>query len=97
MTSITYNGSLLTESLLDTTTLASYSTSYLILTKFPTLLSGFTAYVGVTAATDINYYGGSDQQSFSNFHFTSSVPEPSTLILLGIGAISLLSYVWRRA
>jgi len=24
------------------------------------------------------------------------VPEPSTLILLGIGAISLLAYVWRR-
>ena len=24
------------------------------------------------------------------------VPEPSTLVLLGIGAISLLAYAWRR-
>jgi len=27
---------------------------------------------------------------------TSPVPEPSTLVLLGIGAISLLAYAWRK-
>jgi DNA-binding beta-propeller fold protein YncE len=26
----------------------------------------------------------------------SPVPEPSSLVLLGIGALSLLGYVWRR-
>lgn len=91
---LTYNGSLLQESLLDTTTSASFSTSYLILTDFPTLLGGTTAYVGLTANSP-SYFG--TNKSFSNFHFTSTVPEPSALILLGIGAISMLTYVRRRA
>jgi len=29
-------------------------------------------------------------------YFSVTVPEPSTLVLLGMGAISLLAYVWRR-
>jgi hypothetical protein len=28
--------------------------------------------------------------------FITSVPEPSTFVLLGVGAISLLGYAWRR-
>jgi hypothetical protein len=28
--------------------------------------------------------------------FSVTVPEPSTLALLGIGAVSLLAYAWRR-
>jgi hypothetical protein len=30
------------------------------------------------------------------YHIVSDVPEPSTLILLGMGALGLLAYVWRR-
>jgi hypothetical protein len=91
---LTYDGSLLQESLLDTNTLASYNASYLILTKFPTLLGSSTAYVGLTASTD---YGGGNDQYFSNFQFTTSpVPEPSTFALLGTGIIALLGYAWRR-
>ncbi len=89
---LAYDGSLLQESLLDTKTLASYSASYLILTKFPTLLGGSTAYVGITAGANTTI--GIDQ-SISNFRFTS-VPEPSTLLLLGVGAIGLLGYAWRK-
>ncbi len=88
---LTYNGTLLQESLLDTTTSASYNTSYLILTNFPAVLGGSTAYVGLTASG--GFYG--TNQYFSNFTF-STVPEPSTLALLGIGAVSLLAYAWRR-
>jgi hypothetical protein len=87
---LTYNGSLLDESLLDTKTSASYSTSYLVLTKFPTVLGGSTAYVGLTANTT-----GTIDQYFSNFQF-SAIPEPSTFALLGVGAVSLLGYGWRR-
>lgn len=84
---LTYDGSFLHESLLDTTTLASYGTSYLILTPFSTVLGGSTAYVGLTAGN--GSYG--DDQSFSNFQFTTgSVPEPASLSLLAIPAALLL-------
>ena len=38
----------------------------------------------------------SDGDSGIGFRVASSVPEPSTLVLLAIGAISLLGYAWRR-
>jgi hypothetical protein len=97
---LTYNGSTLQESLLDTTTNASYSNSFLILTPIPTVLGGSTAYVGFTADSygSSDFFGGDAvNQSFSNFQYTTSpVPEPSTFALLGVGAIGLLAWGWRR-
>jgi hypothetical protein len=43
--------------------------------------SAVSTEVGVTAVVTYDY---------------TAVPEPSTLVLLGIGAVSLLSYAWRR-
>jgi hypothetical protein len=86
---LTYNGTLLQETLLDTTTLASYTTSFLILTNFQTVLGGSTAYVGITA----NGSNSGTNDYFSNFQFTSSVstPEPASLSLLALpGALLLL-------
>jgi len=73
---LSYNGSTLQESLLDTKTSASYSTSYLILNGFPTVLGGSTAYVGLAA----NTYSGGYNYTFSNFQFTSlsAVSAPPT-------------------
>ena len=34
--------------------------------------------------------------NFNQHLSVAAVPEPSTLVLLGIGAISLLAYAWRR-
>jgi len=48
--------------------------------------------VGVGVENDPGKYG----EGYIDNVVLSSVPEPSTLILLGIGAISLLSYAWRR-
>jgi len=92
--SLTYNGSTLQESLLDTKTNGSYSKSFLILTPFSTVLGASTAYVGLAATSTSNNAG----YYFSNLQFTTSpVPEPSTLALLGVSAIGFLASVWRRA
>jgi PEP-CTERM motif len=91
---ITYNGSTLTESFVDTVTQASYSNSFLTVTPIPTVLGGATAYVGLTTSSGPS--PGGENQYFSNLQFTSAVPEPSTFTLLGVGTIVLLGYAWRR-
>jgi hypothetical protein len=40
--------------------------------------------------------GGTTSESFVSVSITQ-VPEPSTVILLGIGAIGLLAWGWRRS
>jgi len=82
---ISYNGSLLQESLVDTVTSGSYSTSYLA--NIPSIVGGSTAYVGITAANGLQEEA---DQVFSNFQFTAGVPEPASLSLVGIGAIAAL-------
>ena len=61
-------------------------------------------YVGTNwteyAANDLTYdgnYASFTVSGFNGYAVTGiSVPEPSTLVLPGIGAISLLAYAWRR-
>ncbi len=90
---LTYSGSTLTESLLDTVTSASFTTTDLVLTSIPTTVGNSTAYVGFTAgSSDI----GTADEFFSNFQFTSAVPEPSGLALLAASAAFALSRRHRR-
>lgn len=78
---LTYNGGILNEQLVDTTTLASFNTSYLV--NIPSDLGSSSAFAGFTAGSGSGY-----SQSISNFQF-GTVPEPNSLgiLLVGIGAI----------
>lgn len=64
---ITYNGSLLQEKLVDTVTAASYGTSFIA--NLSSVLGGATAYVGITAG---NGFQEQATQEISNFQFTST-------------------------
>ena len=52
--------------------------------------SGIAAYGGYTFFADLRGYASQIQEQMT------TVPEPCTLVLLGIGAVSLLAYAWRR-
>jgi len=81
--SLAYDGTTLRETLLDTTTSQSFSTSYVV-NIAGTTGSNF-AYVGFTGATG----AGVSTQRISNFQFlnTAAVPEPGGLALLGVAAV----------
>ena len=88
---VTYNGSLLQESLMDTVTSASYTSSYL--TNIPSIVGDSYAYVGITAGNGTQEEAN---QEVSNFQFTSSVPEPATAVLVILGAAYCLGVRPRR-
>jgi PEP-CTERM motif len=77
---LAYNGTTLTEKLVDSVTSATFSTTYLVTPPLSSSIGNSNAYVGFTAANGANF--GADRQYFSNFTF---VPEPSTMVLLAIG------------
>lgn len=80
--SLSYNGTVLHETLTDELTSATSSFSYLV--NLPQILGGTTAYVGFTAQTPAAIFGFvPDQQYISDLQF---IPEPSSLILSCLGA-----------
>jgi len=86
---LTYTGGTLTETLTDTTTLANFTTTDLVLTNFATTVGGSDAYVGLAAGTSSRALAGADE-FFSNLQFSSSVPEPASLSLMAVTALPLL-------
>jgi hypothetical protein len=88
---LTYNGSLLHEHLVDATTAASFDTSYLV--NIPAIVGGPTAFVGFTANTGTN--PGTVDEFFSDFQFVG-VPEPSTAAMLAAGTVGLAAAAIRR-
>jgi hypothetical protein len=81
---ISYNGTLLTESLHDTVSGGSFNTSYVV--NLPAVIGSQSAYVGFTAGSP----GTMVQQYFSNFQYTASVPEPTSACILLLGAVGLV-------
>lgn len=71
---LSYNGAILDEKLVDRTTLGTFETTYI--TNLPSIIGSPTAFVGLGAGS------GNSNQSYSNFEFASAVPEPATLSFL---------------
>jgi hypothetical protein len=83
---LSYNGTLLTESITDTTRGTTFSTAYVV--NIPSIVGGSTAYVGITASnTNYGEFGGTE--TVSNFQF-DVVPEPANLSLMLVGGILAL-------
>jgi hypothetical protein len=70
-------------------------------TTGPTSMSDWDYRIyGATSLDGQIYALASDQSqgynTSGNVYLLTSVPEPSTLVLLGIGAISMMAYAWRK-
>jgi PEP-CTERM motif len=86
---VTYSGSTLTESLFDTVTSASFTTTDFVLPGIPTTVGGDTAFVGLATGTSSRALAGADEY-FSNFQFNTSVPEPSSIAVIAVGTLGCL-------
>lgn len=86
---LSYDGTLLSTSLLDLTTSQVFQASYSV--NLPSVLGGSTGYVGFTGSTG----AATAIQSISNFTFTI-VPEPPSVVLLCLGIMGLVVSARRR-
>lgn len=83
---VSYDGFLLSYSLVDTVTSAVSPPRNIIVEDLASIVGGPTAYVGFTAGTA---NGITVDQYISDFRFTA-IPEPATLTLLGAAGVFLL-------
>jgi len=83
---IVYDGVILSQTLTDTVTLASYSADYLI--DIPGVIGSSTAYVGFTGSTALDT--GRRDQFVSHVSFVN-VPEPGSMVIGVTGACGLLA------
>jgi hypothetical protein len=86
---ISYDGTFLHTSFVDTVTSASYAASYLA--DLPAVLGSQTAYVGFTAGTS----NASAEQHFSNFQYLT-VPEPTSAVMGSMALLALVMLKRRR-
>jgi hypothetical protein len=92
LVTLTYNGSILDEEVEDLLHGSGYNADYIA--NIPSIVGSSQAYVGLSAST--NYLSGAANQSFTDFQFTSSVPEPASATILGVGSIAALMRRRRR-
>jgi hypothetical protein len=89
--SLSYNGSILSENLLDVTTAQSYSASYPV--NIPFYVGSSMAYVGFTGSTGNNAFAGGVNQYLSNFTFHTPNGDYNKN-----GVVSAADYVaWRNS
>ncbi len=80
---LSYDGSILSEHLLDTATSATYTRNFIV-GDISSIIGGSEAYVGFGANTTFSTCSGTAaDQYISNFHYTA-VPEPGTLTLVAV-------------